>query len=1181
MYEKDLVVKAIALEDIFDEFNGGIRSAQAIKDFLSYAFHNWQEPAFQYVNLLGDGYRDERSSSYKKKFSIIPIKMRWTYGIGATVDDNWYSCVVGDDELPDFAISRTPVWEKEQVAPVLEKTIYYNNNHNYGDLWRNHCLLIAGGGDIFEEQTERLADEYFPDSYRISKIYAQRPSSDPYWGGTTDLKDNLDDGTAFLQFFGHGGGQIWSDLNLLALADIATLFNDNYPIISSMTCYTSNFAYSEETGCLGEAFIIEPEKGAIGFFGGAGKGFKYQDEYFSEFLLNNLSNRKVTNFAKAMNISKIEYYLNYGLSSYTITFIRGFNYLGDPAIDIAFPQKALDVSLNKNEVIKGDTVNILLNNEDSTLNRVAYYVTDENRLIPSSINPNQLEQIEFYEINRTNYDSSGYEYVTDSTVTADAYSRIVHGYAYDDTSDYMGYSMFTVGKSDVFDFQTDPSPPCIGDSISISVKICAQENIDSINCIWWSNEKFPETISLENIADITYQTTDKIEAFAYQTDIYYQFDWVDSLGEHRVKNISENFNSWQTNPTYGRYSYETGYGTWITGHGMCLDDKSRRMTIHRDKSYDGKSMKISNKTYAYLQTPSFAEVGNLSFVYMINSSEINNNYNLRPNYALQYRVSAEDSWITLSIFNPSTYTTEYHKFNYCLNKSGNIQIRIKQINAETKFVKSSGFYLDEFWVSDLDYNSFQLKGPDIDLIGFENTIHDHTSCFAITLRNEGQISFPFNNPNQDTYKIGVYEEADIISSKQLSETIEPTQTRTFYLPYSLSPGIYHLTAKANPDTTFPELFYYNNSEEMDFYLNNFIVKPDTLTTHPSLDNCCQVTFSAGTVSEDTYFYFNQVEVEDVINQPDISQVLLADEQTGCFEIAPFDSTSLDVQGNFHKDIRLQFNYSQVDSSTQALAEEGNYKIFRYNSNINCWILQGGNAKLDENYVSFNFIERPGIYSLFQNSDSNPPTINVNVEGQEFTDGDYVDAEAVFSFVMQDVSGINIDDIVLYLDGQEISDFILSRENIKAVPLKYQVDVDEGTHTFFVSTTDNTGNYRERIVNFSVQKEFNIIHIGNYPNPVSSKTSDLNNEGRTRFTYTLTTGADDVIIKIYTVSGRLVNKLDNLSTACGYHEYPRAMKGWDCRDFDDRKLANGVYFYKVIAKKGKNTIEKIKKMAILR
>ncbi|MDZ4122258.1 MAG: hypothetical protein U1C33_07535, partial [Candidatus Cloacimonadaceae bacterium] len=75
-------------------------------------------------------------------------------------------------------------------------------------------------------------------------------------------------------------------------------------------------------------------------------------------------------------------------------------------------------------------------------------------------------------------------------------------------------------------------------------------------------------------------------------------------------------------------------------------------------------------------------------------------------------------------------------------------------------------------------------------------------------------------------------------------------------------------------------------------------------------------------------------------------------------------------------------------------------------------------------------------------------------------------------------------------------------------------------------------------------------------------------------------ADAVTIKIYTVSGRLVKTFSNLPTGVGYHEYPRTLYGWDCKDEQNFGLANGVYFYKVIARKGSKTIEKTQKMAIL-
>ena len=99
--------------------------------------------------------------------------------------------------------------------------------------------------------------------------------------------------------------------------------------------------------------------------------------------------------------------------------------------------------------------------------------------------------------------------------------------------------------------------------------------------------------------------------------------------------------------------------------------------------------------------------------------------------------------------------------------------------------------------------------------------------------------------------------------------------------------------------------------------------------------------------------------------------------------------------------------------------------------------------------------------------------------------------------------------------------------------------------------------------------------------MKSRTIHSDNIGRTRFTYVLTDDADKVYIKVYTVSGRLVKTFKNLETGVGYHEFPRGVLGWDCRDKDGYYLANGVYFYRITAIKGKKKIEQTKKMAILK
>ena len=62
-----LRTKVVDVQDIFDEFGYGFATPQAIKDFIAYAYANWQSPAPQYVSLMGD-----TSYDYKDNWNIGP-----------------------------------------------------------------------------------------------------------------------------------------------------------------------------------------------------------------------------------------------------------------------------------------------------------------------------------------------------------------------------------------------------------------------------------------------------------------------------------------------------------------------------------------------------------------------------------------------------------------------------------------------------------------------------------------------------------------------------------------------------------------------------------------------------------------------------------------------------------------------------------------------------------------------------------------------------------------------------------------------------------------------------------------------------------------------------------------------------------------------------------------------------
>ena len=100
-------VKAVSVEDIYDELNDGLLDPRAIQDFLKYAYESWEPPAPTYVLLVGDANTDYRDYFGAGKRSQVPVHLSVT-SLGLTPDDNWYVSIQGEGVLPEMLIGRIP-----------------------------------------------------------------------------------------------------------------------------------------------------------------------------------------------------------------------------------------------------------------------------------------------------------------------------------------------------------------------------------------------------------------------------------------------------------------------------------------------------------------------------------------------------------------------------------------------------------------------------------------------------------------------------------------------------------------------------------------------------------------------------------------------------------------------------------------------------------------------------------------------------------------------------------------------------------------------------------------------------------------------------------------------------------------------------------------------------------------
>ena len=114
--QQGLRAKVVNVQDIYDEFNHGILNPNAIREFLKYAYHNWQPPAPTYVLLVGDTHIDK-----KNKNNFVPTMRVQIPGYGSSASDHRFVTFRGEDNFPDMLIGRMPANNRVD-ADIFVKT---------------------------------------------------------------------------------------------------------------------------------------------------------------------------------------------------------------------------------------------------------------------------------------------------------------------------------------------------------------------------------------------------------------------------------------------------------------------------------------------------------------------------------------------------------------------------------------------------------------------------------------------------------------------------------------------------------------------------------------------------------------------------------------------------------------------------------------------------------------------------------------------------------------------------------------------------------------------------------------------------------------------------------------------------------------------------------------------------
>jgi len=359
-----------------------IKDPAAIKDFLSYAYHNFAGPPPADVLLVGDANIDYKDNLKTGAIDFVPTHLfdsEFLDRLGQTPTDNWLVCVDGDDILPDMNIGRICAKTSRDVEAVLAKIQAYDNGQARGD-WLSNVLFVAGSDG--QPVNMELDEQHLPDEYETAHLNIHDFASGQ------EAKDaiilNLDGGCLLVNYAGHGNITSWEG-GMLSSGDITLLENhERMPFLLAFTCLNGAFAYWTPD-CLAELLVNAPNKGCIACFASTSVDTMANHRILAVELYDGIFRDFNCYLGSSTTAAKVRAYASAGYSVGFSEMIETFTLFGDPGLALAVPtappEPRLTVWTDKETYYADQTINVdvmLENTGGASVQVDAYLALDYN-----------------------------------------------------------------------------------------------------------------------------------------------------------------------------------------------------------------------------------------------------------------------------------------------------------------------------------------------------------------------------------------------------------------------------------------------------------------------------------------------------------------------------------------------------------------------------------------------------------------------------------------------------------------------------------------------------------------------------------------------------------------------------------------------------------------------------------
>lgn len=272
-------IKVVNINQISNEFGRGYQEPAATRNFIKYAFENWQT---EYVLLAGDGnYYIKGQTGVPEKNYIYTADPNYSSSVGNGSDD-FYANLYTTSPYQHVSLGRFTVSSISELRNVISKSISFMKNSNPGP-HKTKFLFMAdderslnGEGTWYEmvhiNNTESKIVPSVPDYYNLDKLYLteypfEYSSSIGLYvknKAQEDLVRKINGGINLMLYVGHGSPMQLAHERVFTPGAFSKVSNpDKYFFMIGATCSFGVFN-DPEIKYLAEQMLIAPNRGSVG-----------------------------------------------------------------------------------------------------------------------------------------------------------------------------------------------------------------------------------------------------------------------------------------------------------------------------------------------------------------------------------------------------------------------------------------------------------------------------------------------------------------------------------------------------------------------------------------------------------------------------------------------------------------------------------------------------------------------------------------------------------------------------------------------------------------------------------------------------------------------------------------------------------------------------------------------------